>query len=145
MRSVSSFLFIACMLSLTGCSRCSPREKVNQGGELIGNTIGEFSEGVSSGVDKSFEINLTLSDALKSRGLTTGKVRTGETDNILVVYFIYSKDFSDTLTFKAFDNKNSEMGRVKVGVNGKQGDAGYVDVVFDQRTNLDNDSKVTVE
>jgi hypothetical protein len=37
------------------------------------------------------------------------------------------------------------MGRVKVGVNGKQGDAGYVDVVFDQRTNLDNDSKVTVE
>lgn len=132
-------------LFLSGCSRCSPRKKINEGGEVVGQTIGEFTEGVVSGVDDSFEIQASLSEELKTKGVTTGKIQTGTETNILVVYFIFTKDFSDTLQFKAFDNKGLEIGRVRQGVSGKKDDASYVEVVFDPHTRLQVDSKVTVE
>jgi len=145
MKTFTHFLLAACIVSLCGCSRCSPRKKLNEGGEIVGNTIGEFTEGVASGVDKSFQINLNLSDELKARGLETGKVKTGATGNVLVAYFIYNSDFSDTVTVKAFDSKNVEIGRQKVGIAGKKGDAGYVDIIFDARTSLAHDSRIVVE
>jgi hypothetical protein len=135
--------------SLTSCSSDKIKEKINQTGDVAGQAIGEFSAGVSNGVEKAIEPSVTLGDGLESSGIAFGKVivasDSSASDNILTVYLIFNQDFKGVLTAKAFDSKQREMGRVKLNVEGKKDEAKYVDFHFDLRTNIDNNSLLTIE
>jgi len=66
-------------------------------------------------------------------------------DNKISIYFIFEEDFKGTVTVKAFDKQMQEVGRVKQELSGKKDDAGYVDFVFDERTNIDPKYTITIE
>ncbi len=130
------------------CNSDDIRSHINKAGEMAGETAGGFAAGVSSGVGKAFEMKVTLSDSLKAAGLSLGKVSMNDSagnDNILTVYMIFSRDFSNTITAKVFDKENVEMGRVKTKVEKMKEEAGFVDFHFDPRTNMDSDCKVILE
>ncbi len=116
---------------------------------MAGQAIGEFTSGVTSGVEKSIEPKVVLSEKLKSSGLSFGKIivsgDSADLENVLTVYIIFDNDFNGSFLVKAFDNKKREMGRVKTDVKGKKDEARYVEFHFDQRTNIDNDSELTIE
>jgi hypothetical protein len=143
-------IFIALLAAscLFSCSSNAVKEKINTAGDLAGQTVGEFSKGLGNGVTKAFDVNITLPPPLLARGLKMGKntvnSETG-TDNVLNAYFIFDKDYSGTLVSKVFDAKGQEMGRTTALVEGKAGEARFVDFVFDQHTNIDSDSKITIE
>ena len=138
---LSNFLF--------ACSSRSVKEKINKAGDVTGQALGEFTEGVSSGVEKAFDTKIEIADALKSKGIDCGKTTvssdSGATDNLLTVYVIFNQDFSGEITAKAFDKQQVEMGRIKLAVNGKKDESKYLEFHFDRRTNIDHDSKLTIE
>ncbi|RYY66714.1 MAG: hypothetical protein EOO12_03420 [Chitinophagaceae bacterium] len=125
------------------------KDTVNKTGEVVGKAGSEFVNGVSKGVEKSFENAVVVSDALKGEGLHTGKVLINGTDstsdNIVTAYLIFDKDLSHVLTVKVFTAGGQEYGRVSQPVTGKRNEARYVDFVFDKRTNIDGKGTITME
>ena len=125
----------------TSCDRVKEKTKntINEGGEVVGKTATEFIEGVSEGVDKTLQCEILLSEGLKNSGLQTGKFSiqndtNGGQNNLLAIYVIFNKDFSKPLLVKAFDKTGLEIGRSKLTVEGKAGEAKYYDFAFDKRT-----------
>lgn len=120
-------------------------------GHKVGETVGEFTEGVTKGAQKAFDIVIKPSEDLKKRGISVGKVLYGSDtatngdDNKLSVYIIFAKDFDADVIVKVSDAKGLEMGRAKTRVKGVPGDAAYFDFIFDKRTNIESDSKITIE
>ncbi|MBX3240899.1 MAG: hypothetical protein KIT80_15450 [Chitinophagaceae bacterium] len=141
-----SFLIV---ITLCGCSRCSLNETINKGSKKAGEAVGNAVQGMSSGIEDAFNTKVEISDDLQKAGLKTGQILLGNaeggTDNMLSIYFIFENDISRNITCKAFDKKGLEMGRASNLVQGKKGDAQFVDFTFDKRTNIDSDSKVTIE
>ena len=143
---------MALMLTLFACDRVKKETKdaINKGGETAGKTATEFFEGVSEGIDKTLQCDITLSQTLKEKGLRTGKFSvnndtTGGQNNLLMLYIIFDKDFKDNISLKAFDKNGLELGRTKMQVEGKSGDAKYYDFHFDKRTYIEVKSKITIE
>lgn len=135
-------------LLLTACSSGDVKEKINQAGDVAGQTVGEFASGISSGVEKAFEVKIGLNQMLINEGVSIGKVSlndSGGNDNVLTVYMMFSRDFDRNITAKAFDSKGAEMGRVRAPVRFKTDEAGFVEFRFDPRTNIDSDSKIILE
>ena len=134
-------------LSLASCNNA--QEKINKVSEKVGESGGELIKSVTTGVDKAFNVNVDLAENLKTQGITLGKVTVSNdsigTDNKVSVYMIFTKDFKGNMIMKAFDNKNLEMGRVKIDIDMKKDDAKFFDFCFDTRTNIDTDSKLTIE
>ena len=58
---------------------------------------------------------------------------------------IFENDIDENVTVKVFNENGLEYGRVSQKVKGQKGDAKYVDLVFDKRTNIDGRGKVTFE
>jgi hypothetical protein len=145
----SHFLSIFTLCIFASCSSCEVKEKANKAGKEAGQVIGEFASGISNGVEESIEVSVILTDNLKSKGIQFGKTTVSSTnegkDNLLSVYIIFNQDFTGSLTAKAFDGKGLEMGRVKLDLSGKKDEARFIDFPFDKRTNIDNDSKLTIE
>lgn len=147
------FLLLSlCTLVLFSCNRVKQetKETLNKGGETVGKTATEFFEGVSQGVEKSLQCQITLSDSLAEKGLKMGtqSIRnglTGGTNNRIVLYLIFDKDFDSELKVKAFGKDGLEIGRSKLTVSGKAGDAGYFDIEFDKRTYIEVKSTITIE
>lgn len=137
-----------CLVVFTSCSGSSVKEKIEQVGDAAGQTAGKLAKGLESGINKTFDVQMELPENLKSQGISLGKtiVSSGPdgTDNLLSIYFIFSSNFNAELTAKVFDNKSQEMGRVTMLVEGKKGEAKYIDFHFDKRTNIDSDSKLTL-
>lgn len=131
------------------CTSKSVKENINKAGDVTGQAIGEFTEGVSSGVEKAFDTKVVISDSLKTKGIDCGKTTvtsdTNATDNVLTLYVIFSQDFTGDITAKAFDKQNNEMGRVKLSVQGKKDESKFLEFHFDPHTNIDHDSKLTIE
>jgi hypothetical protein len=126
------------------------KKVINKSGEVIGRGASEFAKGISEGVDKTMECKLTMDPALQQKGIKTGKFSvetdsTGMHHNKLVVYFIFDKDFGQNLLFKVYDNKGLESGRSTFVLNGKAGEAKYVDVIFDPRTEISSRNKITIQ
>lgn len=140
---------IALILGLTACSTSSIKDKINKTGNAVGQVTGEFIEGASKGVSKAFDVKVELPQYLTDKGLQFGKATVTSdsigTDNLLVLYIIFNKDFDGLLTAKAFDNQLLEMGRSSAQVSGKKNDAKFVEFHFDKRTNIDSKNKLTVE
>ena len=137
-------LFISC-----DNAKEKTKEALNKTGETVGQSASEFAKGVKTGVEKTFEYSVVLSDDLKAKGLETGKllVSAGEakSDNILSVYFIFLKDFKGTVSIKVYDEKGEEYGRTSIETEGKKGQAFYTDFIFDKRTDIESKSKFVIE
>jgi len=149
MKNKLSFLILVSCMAF-GCSPNKIKENINKTGDVAGQAIGEFTSGVTTGVKKVIDTHVELSDVLKSNGITFGKIivtsdSSVENENVLIVYMIFNKDYKGTMIAKAFDNKNLEMGRVKLDVEGKKDEAKYIEFHFDPRTDIDSDSKLTME
>ena len=144
-------LILSAMMLLASCGRVKEKAKetINKGGETVGKTATEFFEGVSAGIDKTLECELSLSDTLLNKGLKTGKFSiesvAGGINNQLTVYLIFNKDFNSSVTAKTFDKSGLEAGRVKIDITGKADEAGYFDFVFDKRTKIEVKSKIILE
>jgi hypothetical protein len=140
--------FFLCAL-LISCSSRTVKEKINDAGDMAGQAAGEFAKGVGNGVTKAFEVDIHVSPVLGQKGIKQGKNTvssdTTGTDNLLNAYLIFDKDFSGKITAKVVDGKSQEMGRTSTMVEGKAGDARFVDFHFDPRTNIDSDSRITIE
>jgi hypothetical protein len=124
------------------------KETVNKGGKAMGQTATEFIDGVAEGVDGTLDSKIVLSDSLKERGISIGKYQI-ESDSLgknnkLTVYIITEKNFNGILTFKVFDKNNAEYGRQTLELKGKGGNAGYHDVLFDSRTDIESKSTIKV-
>jgi hypothetical protein len=145
-------LFGALLMFAFSCDRVKEKTKetLNKSGETIGEGATEFFEGVSEGVDRTLQCEISISQKLLNKGLSTGKFsiensKIGGENNVLVLYIIFEDDFTDTLTAKAYDKQNLETGRAKLKVEAKAGDAGYFDFVFDERTYIEVKSKIIID
>ena len=136
------------MVLLTSCGgevADKAKETLNKGGEVVGETATEVLEGM----DQTLECELVIADDLKKNGVSIGKFEvvsdsTGGSNNVLTAYLIFNQDFSDTLYAKAFDKNQVEIGRAKVLVTVKAGDAGYYDFKFDPRTYIEVKSRIEI-
>ena len=149
MKTTFQFAGLLLLVTIYSCSSSSLKENINKTGDAAGQAIGEFASGISSGVKKAIEPKIEIGENLKNNGISFGKMTISSdsagNDNILVAYVIFNLDFSGNITAKAFDNKNLEMGRVKIEIKGKKDEARYIEFHFDKRTDITNDSKLILE
>jgi len=149
-RTLILFSLIMCLTYSCERIKNKTQETINKGGEVVGETATEFFEGVSEGIDRTLECEILLSEALKEKGLATGKYsiesnNQGGENNQLTLYIIFNKDFKDSLFVKAFDKNGLEIGRTNMTIERKAGEAGYYDFVFDERTYIEVKSKILIE
>lgn len=150
MKKLTAIILISIVFASCQTVEDKTKKVINKGGEVIGSGASEFAKGISEGVDKTLECKISLSEDLQHKGLKTGKFSI-ETDssgihhNKLVLYMIFEKDIKQNISFKVLDNKGLESGRTVLNVNGKTGEAKYVDVIFDPRTDIENRSRITID
>ena len=146
---MKSFVFVLSGILATACSTGEIKESINEAGDAAGQTAGEFFEGATKGVQKAFDVKVSVDPALKSKGIEVGKTQVASdsvgTDNLLTVYVIFNQNFKGKLTAKAFDDKSLEMGRSSVEIQGKKDEAKFVDFHFDPRTNLDSKNELVIQ
>jgi hypothetical protein len=145
------YLILFILFFTISCNWAKEKAKntVNKTGEIVAETGSEFVDGVKKGVHKTFQNDITLSEKLIDKGLKKGKVEIIGSDstsnNILSIYLIFDATFEQPLTVKLFSNTDEEYGRITQLVNGQQGEAKYVDFVFDKRISIDSKSKIIIE
>lgn len=146
---MKKLLFSLTSLFLLACSSNDIKENINKAGDVAGQTAGEFIEGASKGVQKAFDVKLEVPEQLKTQGLEFGKASvtsdSSGTDNVLLLYVIFNKDYEGKLTAKVFDEQALEMGRTSTNVKGKKDEATFIEFHFDKRTNINSKNKLTVE
>lgn len=142
---------LAFVLIFASCNwaKQKTKETVNKTGEVVAKTGSEFVNGVSKGIEQTFQNEVLLSDELKAQGLKTGKIvivgTDSSVDNILSVYFMFDRDFERSVTIKVISAEGQEYGRKTMPVKGTKNDAGYFDFVFDKRTNIDSKGKLLID
>lgn len=142
------FLSICFFIS---CDRIKQKSKdaIHKTGETVGKGTSEFLDGVSKGVDQTFNCTIELSKLLGGKGLQFGKFKIengkDETDNLLSVYLIFNNDIKDSVSAKVFDSNGNEYGRTGLVIEGKKGEAKYYDFIFDKRTDIERKSKFVIE
>lgn len=139
----------ALIFSSCNWAKQTTKETVNKTGEVVAKTGSEFVNGVSKGIEQTFQNEVIMSEELKAQGLKSGKIvilgTDSSTDNILSVYFIFDKDFERNVCIKVISSEGQEYGRKTMLVKGSRNEAGYYDFVFDKRTNIDSKGKLTIE
>ena len=144
-------LILSVLMLSVSCGRIKEKAKetINKSGETVGKTTTEFFEGVSEGIDKTLQCELSLSSSLMEKGLKTGKFNIenseGGRNNQLTIYLIFDKDFKSLVSAKVFDKNGLEVGRAKIEIEGKTDEAGYFDFTFDKRTYIEVKSKIVLE
>jgi len=139
------------LLSLASCNRVKEgaKDTINKTGQVVGQGASEFFGGVKDGIDRTFQCVIDLSDSLKIKGISIGKFAITDSntnDNyVLTCYFIFNKDFKQTITVKVFDKEGKEYGRARIDLQGAKGEAKYCDFNFDKRTNIESKSKFEME
>lgn len=135
-------------LALAACGRMADgtRKALNKGGEIAGAAATEVVEGVAAGVEKTWSLDIRLSEELKQQGLGLGKVLVDKdsagTDNVLVLYVTAARDFDGTMSAVAFDKDGLEYGRASAPVKLAAGGADYLTLRFQSRTDLERKSRV---
>lgn len=145
---MKALAFAVFVLSVFSCGRVADgtRTALNKGGEMAGSAATEVIEGVATGVEKSWALNVQASEALRTRGLGIGKtsVETGAAgnDNRLIVYLTSETAFTDTIDAVAFDQDGIEMGRARAFVQLSPNGADYFELTFQDRTDLERKCRV---
>lgn len=146
-----SVLILAASLALSSCNWIGDKTKkaINKTGEVVGEGASEFGKGVASGVENTFDSEVSVADVLKQKGVSIGKFSIGTENssnkNKLTVYLVFSNDFNGNVSAKIFDKSGKEYGRTSVIVTAKKGEAKYADFVFDPRTDVESKSKFVLE
>ncbi len=146
-----SILVLGTLFIVSACDNMNQKTKetINKTGETVGKTTSTFVDGVKEGIDQTFACEIVLSENLQNDGLKTGKYTIESEpeakDNKLILYVIFDKDFDKTIQAKVLDSNGAEYGRAKATLKGKKGDAVFVDFIFDKRTNIEGQSKITLE
>ena len=147
--------FVLAAALLAAMVSCKDEEKTEEFEEKAGSAIDSTVESIKHGVeDAKEELNssltpdIILNESLKEKGISIGKYTIENdkkgTDNKLVIYIITEKDFNGTLTFKVLDKKGVESGRQALKLTAKAGEAGYKEVIFDERTNIQNSYTIEI-
>lgn len=145
------YLLLILILVASSCNwaKDKTKETVNKTGEVVGKAGSEFVDGLSKGIERTFQNEVVLSERLKTLGLKPGKIlilgSDSTTDNILSVYLIFEKDFDSPVTIKVISPEGQEYGRKTEHIKGKKDEAAYVDFVFDKRTNIDGKGKLHID
>ncbi len=145
------YLLIILTLTTASCNwaKQKTKETVNKTGEVIAKTGSEFVNGVSKGIEKTFQNDVMFTDQLKKQGLATGKIiihgTDSSTDNILTAYLIFNDNLDQDITIKVISEEGQEYGRVTQHIVGQKGDAKYFDFIFDKRANIDGKGKLLFE
>jgi hypothetical protein len=141
------FIFLASCDSET--VKTKAKNTITNTGKSLGRGTSQFFKGVREGVDKTLNCQIELSENLKTEGVSTGKFfinqSKGASDNVLTVYLLFEKNFNRKVSTKVYDRKGREYGRSSTIVEGKAGDAGYFDFVYNSRTEIEAKSKFTLE
>ena len=140
--------FVFAQIVLFSCQTEEGNEKLADAGQTVGKSAATIAKSVKSGIEQATKIKIDLSENLKNRGLSTGKITLGSKGgrhNVLNVYMIFDKRINRSVTMKVMDAEGLELGRTKVLVKGEPGDAKFIDFVFDTRTNIDRDNKIVME
>ncbi|MFP9098617.1 hypothetical protein ACLI09_06140 [Flavobacterium sp. RHBU_24] len=148
MKRLFTLLAIATLICSCNKVKDKTKETLNKGGEAVGEMATEFTEGVTEGVERTLDCKIVLSEELKAGGISYGKFHIENdslgNDNKLVIYIITEKDYKGNLTFKVTDKKGVEFGRQQLALDAKAGAAGYYDVVFDPRTDIEVKSTIEI-
>lgn len=132
---------LSVVIFCTACKSETVKEKINKAGDVAGQTAGELIEGISKGVQKAFEVEVTMDEKLKSTGVELGKTTvksdTLGTDNVLVAYLIFNQNFKGKLLVTAKD-KGKEFGRVLLPFEAKKDEAHFVEFHFGEHVNIDS-------
>lgn len=145
-----SFACFACMLLVTACNWAGEKanKALNKGGELVGSAATEVVEGVTTGVERTWRVDVRLSNPLGAQGLTLGKTMV-ESDssgrnNLLIIYLSARNNIQDTLTAVALDQDGLEMGRTHVPVTLSAGQGDFFPLRFQDYTDLERKSRVEI-
>lgn len=142
---------VVLLATVCACNRAKQgaKDALNTGGEIAGKAAGEVVEGMTTGVQETWRVDVRLSDALERRGLGLGKtsVQSGaeNNDNLLVVYLTNTAAVDDTLRVVAYDKDSLEMGRALLPVKAAANSGTYYDVQFPTRTDLERKCRVVIE
>lgn len=148
MLRAAGFAMLACLF---GCGRVAEGTKgaLNKGGEIAGAAATEVIEGVATGVEKSWSIDVQLSEALRQSGLSLGKTVVEDDSsgrsNRLVLYLIAEKEFDGTLQAIAVDQQGREFGRAALPLRMGAGSADFHTFQFQNRTDLERKSRVVIQ
>jgi hypothetical protein len=120
--------------------------------ELVDSTLEDVKNSVDKAkndINTALSPDVVLSEGLKAKGVSTGKFivesdKKGK-NNKLVLYIITEKDFNGKLTLKVLDSNKEETGRQILSLNSKAGQAGYQEIVFDERTTITNNSTIQID
>ena len=141
------------LATLLGCGRAKEgvKDAINKGGEIAGQTAGEFIKGAKEGVEETFAVPVELGERPRDLGITTGQIRAtaapdgGERTNVLELYLIHAKEVTDTLLAKAYDADGLEIGRARLPLHAAANSAGWCILTFPEQTDLESKGKVVLE
>lgn len=145
-----TFQVLGALALLCSCNRVAEgtKDALNKGGELAGSAATEVIEGVATGVENTWTVDVVLSDELKAQGLAIGKtqVESGSEGmaNRLIVYLSSDKAFSGDVSAIATDEEGREMGRATTALTLAAGSADYYTLQFQARTDLERKSRVVI-
>jgi len=144
------FLILLLLISNISCNQVKEKAKdaINTTGEITGTAASEFAKGVTEGIDKSYGSELILSQNILDKGISFSQFSfesNSSSRNILRVYLIFSKDFNSSLLVKSFNKEGKENGRTTLQINEKANNAKFFDFVFDEKTYLEANSKISIE
>jgi hypothetical protein len=140
--------FLALCTALAACNWAEHKTKsaLNKGGELAGSAATEVIEGVTTGVERTWSVDVSLSDTLLKRGLKLGKVSSeiglDGRENRVILYISAALAFNDTISAVAFDKDGLEMGRTRIAIEASAGSGEFHEVQFQRFTDLERKSRV---
>lgn len=125
------------------------KEAIDKSGKTVEETANRIVDEVSAHINRDMGCKLVVSDALKEKGFGTGKFyiekdTVSGNNNKLIVYVINENDYKGDVTFKVTNTEGTELGRTSVKIDAKAGSAGYQDIQFDKRTDIENKSTITI-
>lgn len=142
-------LALCASMAACGWVREKTNGALNKGGELAGSAATEVIEGVTTGVERTWALDVQLSEELRTHGLKLGKVdlESGSSgkDNRLVIYLSTERTFNDTVSAVAFDKDGLEMGRTAFLLNKAAGTGDFHVVQFQDFTDLERKSRVEIK
>lgn len=138
------------VLMLSGCNWAESKTKqvLNKSGELAGSAATEVIEGVTTGVERTWKVDVQLSQALRDKGLQLGRtvVLSDEQgrNNRLKVYLSTDVGMQDSLSAIAYDKDSLEMGRTTLVLNALPNSGDHYELLFQNDTDLERKSRVLI-